>query len=305
MKFFFITGAHKSGTSWLANMLKSHEQIAIPKEELWLFGYPSSLINGPLKKHIQEWLQLPTVADEYRGKEEKVINTICRFMVIGLLKQGAGKKIKAVGEKTPLFTAVEYELVYQLFPDAVFIHIYRDCRDVLISHIFHNLRLQDYRWYPSAEHGHRLYDHYINHRDVAELPELVTTKAIAEVGRNWNRVIDSCFRAEALFGDQYCAIRYEDLLLSPDIIMGKILDKLGVDSSGPMVQQMVSRQSFAKVAKGRQPGQEDRTSFFRKGIAGDWQNYLQPNEIAILNEICHENMTKLGYLSKDRESDGS
>ena len=52
-----------------------------------------------------------------------------------------------------------------------------------------------------------------------------------------------------------------------------------------IVQQAVEIFSFEKLAK-RQPGEEDKTSFFRKGIVKDW-------EIIFLKVICHFSGPKL------------
>ena len=45
---------------------------------------------------------------------------------------------------------------------------------------------------------------------------------------------------------------------------------LGVDADGPAVTARVAGASFQALSGGRTRGDEDRHSFFRKGVAGDW-----------------------------------
>jgi len=65
MKYFFVTGAHKSGTSWLASMLRSHPEIEMPNQEMWFFGHPKSLAGKQLYGAVEKWLTLPTVTKEF------------------------------------------------------------------------------------------------------------------------------------------------------------------------------------------------------------------------------------------------
>jgi hypothetical protein len=45
----------------------------------------------------------------------------------------------------------------------------------------------------------------------------------------------------------------------------------------------------------RRPGQEDAKSHFRKGIVGDWRNYLKPEHIQRFKELCGQQLIELGY----------
>ena len=75
----------------------------------------------------------------------------------------------------------------------------------------------------------------------------------------------------ALFGDRYTEVRYEDLLERPNEEVGRLLGFLGVDTDETLVEHCVSSASFEKLSKGRERGQEDPASFYRKGVAGDWK----------------------------------
>jgi hypothetical protein len=63
---------------------------------------------------------------------------------------------------------------------------------------------------------------------------------------------------------------------------------------------IVWEHDFAKKSGGRQVGQEDVRSHFRKGQAGDWVNHFQPEHRRRFQEIHGPLLRKYGYESDDR-----
>lgn len=60
------------------------------------------------------------------------------------------------------------------------------------------------------------------------------------------------------------------------------------------LRETIAAQSFQKLA-GRKPGQEDPKSHYRKGVAGDWQNYLKDENKALFKERWGQLLIDLGY----------
>ena len=58
---------------------------------------------------------------------------------------------------------------------------------------------------------------------------------------------------------------------------------------------IVWEHDFAKKARGRKQGQEDRKSHYRKGVAGDWRNHFQSRHVSFFKERYNELLLKLGY----------
>lgn len=61
------------------------------------------------------------------------------------------------------------------------------------------------------------------------------------------------------------------------------------------MRQCVSAASFEALSDGRQPGQEDKASFFRKGVAGEWHQKLNAKQVRHFNEIAGTLLRDLGY----------
>lgn len=60
------------------------------------------------------------------------------------------------------------------------------------------------------------------------------------------------------------------------------------------LRKTVAAQSFQKLA-GRKPGQEDPKSHYRKGVAGDWQNYLTGENKDLFKERWGSLLIDLDY----------
>ena len=53
--------------------------------------------------------------------------------------------------------------------------------------------------------------------------------------------------------------------------------------------------SFERLSKGRTRGEEDPTSFFRKGVAGDWRDAFTGRDRRVFEEEAGGLLQKLGY----------
>lgn len=76
-----------------------------------------------------------------------------------------------------------------------------------------------------------------------------------------------------------------------------MLDFLGLDSSEASIETCLAASSFDAVTGGREHGDTDSTSHFRKGIAGDWVGELSEDEVRAFEEIAGWLMAELGYTS--------
>ncbi len=94
------------------------------------------------------------------------------------------------------------------------------------------------------------------------------------------------------------AIRYEELMPDPVTTLINALGKANVDVEAQAIQKVAEQLTFNGLSGGRTPGQEQKSSHFRKGITGDYVNYFS---------VTHKAVSKLmigGFLiEQSYESD--
>ncbi len=261
--FFFIFGVPKSGTTWLQMLLNHHPRICCRSEDQFMYfiktvpqmltDYNKVLFRTDNKTANQG----PTLCDN--GDAERVLTAVIRTIMSKPLEQRGieyvGAKDNAMIETLPLFQ--------RIFPHSRFIFIVRDPRDVVVSSWFHNLRVEP------------------GFLDRAESLEVWTRKM---AGR-WRRDITRVREQAAGLGGRLITIRYEDLHNDPVRTAMKLFTFLGLDPDEQQAEQCIEQTRFDRLTGGREPGNELRNSFYRKGIIGDWRNHLSP--------ACNETMLKI------------
>jgi hypothetical protein len=311
---FFVVGLAKSGTSWLMNTLDSHPEILCKGEGRFFGGewrrenatvqqkhvMASSLYNALLSsEYLQLWIER-SVWTRY-GDPDEYLTKLTRVAINFFLTEELAKSDKKiVGDKTPLLSPEFVEEINLIYPEAKVIHIIRDGRDVAVS-MMHHL------WNRAIDQGgiQKLNPEEVKRREayredpqrVLEADEgIFTEERLRQIAENWNhRVGKTVETGPALFGINYTQVRYEDLLNQPHEEVKQLAEFLGADTSKEAIEQAVSMASFEKATKGRERGQEDPTSFFRKGVAGDWKNYFTERDKEIYKEAAGDLLIKLGY----------
>ena len=94
-------------------------------------------------------------------------------------------------------------------------------------------------------------------------------------------------------------VRYEDLRRDTAGELRRIFYELaGRELSPEKAVEVVDEFSFERQA-GRPSGQEDRTSFLRKGVVGDWRNQFSQEAREVFDRYAGEELILLDY-EKDR-----
>src|SRR5215217_265753 len=311
---FFVTGVGKSRTSWLMRTLDGHPEI-LCKGEGRFFGadwrranfdpegtraLASSLYYALLdSEYLRLWVERSVWARE--GDASRHLDNLTRLatehFLMGRLRE-TNKKL--VGDKSPLLNADFIEEVSRIYPEARVIHIIRDGRDQVVSMLHHV-------WNRSTDRGGvqtlkpgEFERREIYRKDPQKLLQtgegMFTEERLRGAARSWNaRVGKTTQDGPALLGPNYTEVHYEDLLERPNEEVGRLAKFLGADAREKAVQQAVNSASFQKLSKGRERGQEDTSSFYRKGIAGDWKNYFTERDKKIYKEEAGELLIRLGY----------
>lgn len=89
--------------------------------------------------------------------------------------------------------------------------------------------------------------------------------------------------------------RYEDLLENTPAELTRLMSELTGEVADPVkVASAVNRYSFV-TASGRKPGQEERSSFLRKGQSGDWRNHFTVEAAQVFDAFAGEALVEFGY----------
>ena len=59
-----------------------------------------------------------------------------------------------------------------------------------------------------------------------------------------------------------------------------------MDDSEPATDACITAGSFKTLAEGRTRGEEDKSSFFRKGVVDNWRNYFDESNLATYNQAA-------------------
>jgi len=282
----FITGLHKSGTTWLAKLLSHHPQIYVNYEagfldhQELLSGPNRILENQPDDASLEH--EIRQLLDRWGGRpwnhwldslDRSEIEAATLRLTVQNLVGAAIRQFKpdavAWADKTPR-TAIR--TIRRYFPEARVVYLMRDARDRAISLYYHCLRTEP--WVIEAKEGLR-------------------RMKWDDLFRSW---VDDISLNEPHFAHPSCClVRYEDLLTRPDDEVHRLLTFLGVKTDSTLVSSLIAAASFERLTDGRQRGHEDSSSFFRKGISGDWQNFEAPEKLQPFWRFCLDTALRYGY----------
>lgn len=100
--------------------------------------------------------------------------------------------------------------------------------------------------------------------------------------------------------DNIYLIKYEELLEDTEKAMSKMIKEFfKKEVNTEKLKSVVQKFSFENQTK-RKKGQENKNSFLRKGISGDWKNYFSEPEIKAFKEYTKDLLLELGYEKDEK-----
>jgi len=268
-QLFFVGGAPRSGTTWLQYLLDSHPEICCRGE-----GHFWKTLAEPLANMMKERRRVlddknKSVFRHSGGyplpelEESKFL--VGTAILLAFERQCAGATYRAIGEKTP-DNVFYFGRLKRLFPNAKFLYIARDPRDVLTSawHFFIKQKAD-------GDEG------------AAKIEWL--RQAIPQLQHGARAMLAFCeqHRADSMI------VTYERMLAAPADVAAQLFQFLAVAHDEAIVAECVARTSFAALSGGRSAGITQEGSFFRKGVAGEWRSTLTPE----MNEMV---LRELGWM---------
>ena len=196
----FIVGMGRSGTTLLRMMLDAHSTLAIPPETYFFRGAESSFEKRGAEGLVEEMIQSPAWPDfglsasdfEQRVAQRRpaaAAEVLRDFYELYAERQDKHRW----GDKTPLYVMHMVEIQRQI-PEAHFIHIVRDGRDVALS----------------------------------IMPLWFGDSQVAEVAKRWSRRLSTA-RRQAPQLSSYKEVRFEDLIREPSSVLKSLCSFLDLD----------------------------------------------------------------------------
>lgn len=285
---YIVLASAKSGTTWMQRLLSAHPEIHCSESRLFGRYFDKDNPSGPnltvesyienLARHYNPPVPAQAAPDFYQSLLHNVIDAVATTS-----RDASGKPI--YGEKFTPYLGTGLHAVEQLHrynPDLKLINLVRDGRDVIVSGAaqWSNLQLRSATG-PRADEIRAA----LSNRRVLDHP-FETFSGL------WIDSVRAGLRAASLFPSTL-TIRYEDLLTSPRATLQSILTFIGADPSA--ADACLESASFERLSGGRTPGSEDRSSFFRRGVAGDWRTWLSPDQVATFESRADSLLSQLGY----------
>lgn len=171
--------------------------------------------------------------------------------------------------------------------------VIRDGRDAMVSAYYHFLFQNDINW-SFGVRKHRSNLSFADYDDIqTNLPAFINYM-FEDYPRqglhfSWSQFVDSWWGREAH------VVRYEDLLEKPvPTLRGAAECLVDRSFSDAEVQRVVDKYSFKNMA-GREAGKANKSSFARKGIAGDWKNNFTRQACEAFVAHAGEQLIRTGY----------
>ena len=277
-RVFFVCGTPKSGTTWLQRVLDTHPQVQCSGEGHFIERFTVPLA-GVLRGYAARMAQ--TASRVYEGKPyyppltQGDLDRIARSFVLDrLMSRKPGPQVRWIGDKTPGYASTMPQLL-RLFPQARFINIIRDPRDVAVARLHHSRRVRQ------AE-------------NLGASP-LDLAAFVHEGALDWARCVEPIAAFMADNPGQLHNVRYEDMIADPAAEAAKVYRFLGIRHDAATIAGVIAATSFEALS-GRKPGQESATSFLRKGVVGDWVGQLDEAALGELHAVCGDLMRRCGYV---------
>jgi hypothetical protein len=279
----FIVGTGRCGTTLLRLMLDAHPELAIPPETHFVPAALRACRRSLLPRRA--FRKAATSAPFWQdfgmdeGELARRLEGVRPFETGGALRafyglyaEGRGKS--RWGDKTP-FYVLHMRAIREALPEARFIHLIRDGRDVALS--FRGL------WFG---------------------PD-----SVAAAAEHWVSRIEAARRQAPALRDAYLEVRYEDLVLGTEPTLRKVCDFIGLGWTDAMLDyHLTARARLAEMAqplrarRGRVVGAEERKAIHsltaqppRPDRVNIWKSEMPPADRALFERVAGQLLRGLGY----------
>ena len=270
--FPIFVGSGRSGTTLFRNVFDSHPELAMTHEAHFIAplarrgsryatsagfdvdGFVADLYaNSNFRRQgLEETEVRARLAAEPSGTVADAIRSV---MATYAAKEGK----PLYGDKTPGYV-IHLDVLAETFPEARFVHIIRDGRDVAMAYLDRD------EWGPSS---------------------------MGDAAHYWRSRVSRGRRAGKALGARYREVRYEDMVDDPEAVTRDLCDFLGLTFDPSMLRFHEKGASF--IAESNTPEAfQNLAKPITKGMR-DWRIQMAPDDVALFEGIAGDLLDELGY----------
>jgi hypothetical protein len=274
----FVVGCPRSGTTLLYNMLLSAGGFAIYLAESNVFnllvprfGDLSERANR--EKLINAWLESKLFRASYldAGEIRKKLQAECRnggdFLRIVMGEMARVQGVKRWADNSPE-ELLHIRTIKKFLPDALFVHMIRDGRDVSLS-----LDARPHKWVRTFSWDQ--------------------DKSLLAAGIFWEWIVQRGRKQGLSLGGDYMEIRFEDLQSTPQETLGRV---------GEFIRHELDYERILRVGIGSVSVPNTSFKGDSAGPVGRWKEKISAEKLKIFEALMGSTLRELGYpLAGDRK----
>jgi sulfotransferase family protein len=264
----FVVGCGRSGSTLLRLMLDAHPDLAVPGESHFIPDlrrrFPDPVRRDALTAallrttHFRHWkVAESSVWDRVRSLEAP---TFANVIEAAFLANADEHDATRWGDKTPSYVGW-IPLLHELWPDARFVHLIRDGRDVALSYL-------SLLWGPDT---------------------------VWAAARKWRRDVGAGIRdGQPLGTSRYLEVRYEDLVADPKDVLVAICGFAALRFDEAMLDPDARRDHPTLAPDGGRTFHARAEEEVTAG-ARDWRTQMAPDAVRRFEAVAGPLLSDLGY----------
>jgi len=266
----------KSGTNWVCRLLNLHPEVHSSGEYHWSKYFQTYQRNNAIFRNLAN---IEADGGPIRAELELMIRRV--------MDKLAPAEAKFIGDRTP------HMIHPVVIRNAPHISVVRDCRDIIVSRMFHYFNLPGISsYFERKPHRETIRQEFV--RDpwlFQKNPELLLEdeQFVRQTAAQWKEYL-SCDRNTMRVHKQLAVklVKYEDLHANLENEVNNLVAFIGADPT-----------KMPKIPKHLSPGhkEEKPNHFNRKGIIGDWKNYMTASAAKWINEEAGGELQRQKYVN--------
>lgn len=273
---FFIVGRERSGTTLLQVLLDNHPNIVIPTESPFIrhlyrkYAHRARWSKNNVLEFFHDLLEEPYMQLWHVDKEklehdllsvtDPCFASLCKTVYFHSISARGKNNPLLIGDKNPQYSLFIPQLL-KVFPSAKFLFIIRDPRDQVMSMMKVNFE----------------------------------KKLVSSLAYRWKYFNRSIGKQREMYPQQFCLVKYEELVQQPELQLRNICDFLNVPFNVEMINSH-SRAAF--YVSSRSLLQEHHQTLLKPidaGMAYQWKQKMREKDVRMTDTVAGGFSEQLGY----------